>query len=130
RVLETGHQLVDDALVPVVTTQVVVAAGGLYLDEAVTVLLADVEQGHVEGAAAEVEDEDRLVLLLVETVRQGGGGGLVDDSKHVQAGDLTGLLGRLALRVVEVRGNGDHRVGDLLTQVRLRVLLELLQDER
>ena len=49
---------VDDALVPVVATEVVVTAGGLDLDDA----LADLEQGHVERAATEVEDEDGLVV--------------------------------------------------------------------
>ncbi len=102
----------------------VVTVGGLHLDDAV----ADLQEGHVEGAATEVEDEDRLVVL-VEPVRQRGGGRLVDDAQDVQARDLAGLLGRLTLGVVEVRRDGDHRVGDLLAQVRLGVALQLLQDE-
>ena len=104
----------------------VVAVGGLHLDDAV----ADLQQRHVEGAATEVEDQDRLVVLLVQAVRQRGGGRLVDDAQDVQARDLAGLLGGLALGVVEVRRDGDHRVGDLLAQVGLGVPLELLQDER
>ena len=122
--LELLDQVVDDALVPVVTTEVVVTVGGLHLDDAVT----DLQERHVEGAATEVEDEDRLVVL-VEAVRQGGGGGLVDDAQDVQARDLAGLLGGLALRVVEVGRDGDDRVRDLLAQVGLRVPLELLQHE-
>src|SRR5436305_7354703 len=53
-VLEAGDEPVDDALVPVVTTEVGVAAGGLDLEDS----LADLEHRHVERAAAEVEDED------------------------------------------------------------------------
>ena len=125
--LNCVDQLVDDALVPVVATEVVVAAGGLDLDDA----LADLEQGHVEGAAAEVEDEDGLLLLaLVEAVRERGRGRLVDDAQDVEARDLAGLLGGLALGVVEVRRDGDDRVGDRLAEVGLGVALELLQDER
>jgi hypothetical protein len=113
---------------------VVVAVGGLHLDggEAV-VVLADFQQRDVEGAAAEVEDQDGLVALalaLVQAVGQGGGGGLVDDAQDVQAGDLAGLLGGLPLGVGEVGRDGDDRVGDLLRQVGLGVALELLQDER
>ena len=55
--LEVGHQPVDDRLVEVVAAEMVVAGGGLDLEHAV----ADLEHRHVEGAAAEVEHEDRLV---------------------------------------------------------------------
>ncbi len=123
--LELLDQVVDDALVPVVTTEVVVTVGGLHLDDAV----ADLQEGHVEGAATEVEDEDRLVVL-VEAVGERGRGGLVDDAQDVQTGDLAGLLRRLALGVVEVGRDGDDRVRDLLAQVGLGVPLQLLQDER
>ena len=85
----------------------VVARGRLDLEHAV----ADLEHRHVERAAAEVEDEDRLVgVFLVEPVRERGRGRLVDDAQHVEARDAAGVLGRLALVVVEVRGHGDHRV--------------------
>ena len=124
--LELLDHPLDDAGVPVVTTEVVVTGGRLDLDDA----LADLEQGHVERAATEVEDEDRLVVALVEAVGQRGRGGLVDDPGHVEARDLAGLLGRLALRVGEVRRHGDHRVGDGLAEVGLGVALELLQHER
>ncbi len=101
-----------------------VAVGGLDLEDAVT----DVQDGDVKRPAAQVEDQNRLVGLLVEAIRQRRGGRLVDDADHVQAGDLAGVLGRLPLRVVEVGGYGDHRVGHLLAKVSLGVRLELLQD--
>ena len=124
--LELGQQPVDDALVEVVAAQVRVAVGGLDLEDAV----AQLEDGDVEGAAAQVVDGDLLVLLLVQAVGQRGRGGLVDDALDVQAGDAAGVLGRLALGVVEVGGHGDDRLGDLLAQVRLGVRLELLEDHR
>src|SRR5699024_648011 len=106
------------------------ARGGADLNgREVVFILADFQQGDVEGAATEVEDEDELVLLAaLEAVGQGGRGGLVDDARDVEAGDLTGVLGRLALGVVEVCGNGDHCIGDLFLQVLLGVVLELLED--
>ncbi len=104
----------------------VVAGGRLDLEHAV----ADLQHRHVEGAAAEVEDEDRLVGLLVEAIGQRGGGRLVDDALDVQPGDLAGVLRGLALVVVEVRGHGDHRAVDGLAQIRFGVGLQLLQDHR
>ena len=102
-----------------------VAAGRFDLDDA----FANLEQRHVEGASAEVENEDRLLLLaLVEAVGERGRGGLVDDAQHVQAGDRAGFFGGLALGVVEVGGHGDDRIGDLLAEVGLRVALQFLQD--
>jgi hypothetical protein len=66
--------------------------------------LAELEHGDVERPAAEVEDEDRVLgAFLVEAVREGRGGRLVDDAQDVEAGDLAGVLRRLALCVVEVR---------------------------
>ena len=125
--LELGDQPVDDRLVEVVAAEVVVARGGLDLEHAV----ADLEHRHVERAAAEVEDEDRLVgVLLVEPVGQRGRGRLVDDALDVEAGDLAGVLGGLALVVVEVRRDGDHRAVDGVAEVGLGVGLQLLEDHR
>ena len=125
--LELLDQPLDDRLVPVVATEVVVAGGGLDLEDAVT----DLEHGHVEGAAAEVEDEDRLVgALLVEPVGQRGRGRLVDDPLDLEPGDLAGVLGRLSLIVVEVGRDRDHGRVDGLSELRLGVGLELLEDHR
>ena len=125
--LELGDQPLDDRLVPVVAAEVVVAGGRLDLEDAV----ADLEDRDVEGAAAEVEDEDRLVgVLLVEPVGERRRGRLVDDPLDLEAGDLAGVLGRLALVVVEVGGDGDHRRVDGLAELRLGVGLQLLEDHR
>ena len=53
------HQPVDDALIPVVTTEVVVAGGGAWTWTTPSPIS---EQRDVEGAAAEVEDQDGLFL--------------------------------------------------------------------
>ena len=91
--LNSDDQILHDALVEVIAAQAVVAGGGQHLDHAVI----DLQDGHIEGAAAQVVDHDLLCLLLIHTVGQCGGGGLVDDTLHVQAGDLAGVLGGLTL---------------------------------
>ncbi len=124
--LELGRNPVDDPLVEVVAAEMRVAVGRLHFDHALT----HFEDGDVERAAAEVVHGDGLVFLLVEPVRQSGRCRLVDDAEHVEARNLAGVLGRLALRVVEVRGHGDDRVGHRLAEVILCGLLQLLQHHR
>ena len=97
--LELRDHPFDDELIEVVAAEVRVAVGRFHFDHALT----HFEHRDVEGAAAEVEHRDGLVLLLVEAVRQRRRGRFVDDAQHVEAGDLAGVLGGLALRVVEVR---------------------------
>ena len=99
---------------------------GLDLEDA----LAELEDRDVERAAAEVVDGDLLVVLLVEAVGERRRGRLVDDPADLEAGDPAGVLGRLALGVVEVGRDGDDRLGDLVAEIRFRVRLQLLEDHR
>ena len=122
--LEFGGHPVHNTLVKVVAAQTVVAGGGQHLDDAII----DIQDGHIEGAAAQVIDHDLLSVLLVHAIGQGRGGGLVDDTLHVQTGDPAGVLGGLTLGVGEVGGDGDDRLGDLLAQIGLGVCLQLLKD--
>ncbi len=101
-----------------------VASGSQNLDNAV----ADVQDGHIEGAAAQVIDHDLLLGFLVQAVGQSRSGGLVDDPLHIQTGDLTGVLGGLTLGVREVGGNGDDGFGDALSQISLGICLQLRED--
>ena len=113
-----------DSLVEVIAAEVGVAVGGLDLENAV----ADIEYGDIERTAAEVVNRDLLIFLLVETVRERRGRGLVDDTPDLETRDLAGVLGRLTLLVVEVGGNGNNGLGDLLAKERLGVLFELAKN--
>ncbi len=117
-----GHP-VDDDLVEVIAAQEGVAVGGFDLEHAV----AHVQDGDVEGAAAQIIDCDPLINLFIQPVSQGGGCRLIDDPKHLEAGNATGILGGLALAVVEISRDGDHGLGDGLAQVLLGIVLDLLQ---
>ena len=90
---ELVGQIVDHALVEVLAAQEGVAVGGLDLEHAVI----DLQERNVEGAAAQIEDRDLLVLLLVESVGERGRGGLVDDPQDGEPGDTAGVLGGLTL---------------------------------
>jgi hypothetical protein len=138
--------VVDDALVEILTTKMGVTSGGQDLENT----LVDGEQGDIEGTTTEIVDDDlALTVGLVQAVGDGGGGGLVDDTEDVETGNDTGILGGLTLVVlgeglasqcgkplfvvlaetyVEVGGDRDNGVGDLLAEVGLGDLLHLSED--
>mmetsp|Transcript_33606 Transcript_33606/g.60685 ORF Transcript_33606/g.60685 Transcript_33606/m.60685 type:complete len:299 (+) Transcript_33606:1153-2049(+) len=101
--LELVGQVVDNALVEVITTQVGVTGSGQDFENAITHL----EDGHIKRAAAKVKDQDGFVRLAVEAIGQGSSGGLVNDAEDLNTGNATGVLRGLALRIVEVSGDGD-----------------------
>ena len=119
------EQVVDQFVVEILAAEVVVAVARQH----VHLLLADLEDGDIEGAAAEIVHEDSLrCLALLEVVCQRGRSGLVQDAEDSKAGDVSRLLRRFPLRVVEVRGHGDHRVLDALSQKVLGLYLQVVQN--
>mmetsp|Transcript_26891 Transcript_26891/g.60289 ORF Transcript_26891/g.60289 Transcript_26891/m.60289 type:complete len:670 (+) Transcript_26891:57-2066(+) len=131
--LDEVHKVLHDPLVKVLTAEMRVAVGRHDLKDAVV----DRQDRHVKGAAAEVKDEDRErrgalghAALLLEPVRDRGRGRLVDDAEHVEASEAAGVLGRLALLVVEVGRHGHDGLGHVAAEVGLGGLLHLDQDHR
>ena len=123
--LKSSARIFDDLGVEILAAEEGVAVGRLDLEDAV----ADLEDRDVERAAAKIVDRDRLAVLLLHPVGERRGGRLVDDAQNLEAGDLAGILGRLALGVVEISRNGDHRLGDGLAEIGLGGFLHLLKDE-
>ncbi|SKZ97189.1 NAD-specific glutamate dehydrogenase [Mycobacteroides abscessus subsp. abscessus] len=123
--LEFVGEVVHQAPVEVVAAEVGVAGRGPNLDYALT----DVEQTHIERAAAQVEHQYGFMDLLVHAVRQCRRGRLVDDSQNFEASDAAGILGGVALRVIEIGRNGDDRFLHLLAKEPARVVDELAQHQ-
>ena len=122
--LELIGQPVDDTLVKVIAAQMRIARSGKHFGDAV----AHLDDGDVERTAAKVVDHDLLVVFFVRAVGKSRGRRLVDDALDLQAGDGAGILGGLALAVVEVRRYGDDRLGDLFAQIALGVRFQLGQN--
>lgn len=100
---------------------------GSSLDSEDTTL--DVKKRHIESTTTKIVNEDVPLLVRLsgtETVSDSGGGRLVDDTENVQASNGTGVLGGLTLVVVEVGGNGNDGLLDLLSELGLSDLLHLL----
>ena len=129
--LELLDQVVDDTLVEILTTEESVAVGGQHFELLLAIDFGDLDDRHVKGTAAEVVDRDlAITALLVEAVRKCCRSRLVDDALYFQTGDLAGVLGGLALAVVEVGRHGDDRFGDLLAEVVFGGFLHLRQHFR
>ena len=123
--LEVLQEVVDHAVVKVLSSQVGVSGSGLDLKDS----LLNGQKRNIEGSSTKIENQDILLLsLLIETVGDGSSGGLVNDTQHVESSDGTGVFGGLTLRIVEVSRNGDDGVLDLLAQVCLGNLTHLRED--
>ena len=86
---------VHNALIEVVAAQTVVTSGCKNLEHSVS----ELEYGHVERTAAEVEYKHLLsfVVVLVDAVSKRSRGRLVDYTLNLETCDFTRVLGRLTL---------------------------------
>jgi hypothetical protein len=72
----SAYEVLDDPPVPVVPAELAVPAGRLDIDDSVV----DLDERDVQGAAAEVEDQDEGEGFSVQPIRDCGGRRLVDDA--------------------------------------------------
>merc|ERR1712100_428144 len=96
--LELLHEVVHQTVVEVLATKVGVASSGYHLEDAIV----DGQQGDIEGAATEVEDEYIRLAggLLVQAICDGCSGLLHLDEHH--GGDLLGGEGLLLTLVLDL----------------------------
>ncbi len=123
--VELVGQIFDDFVVEVFAAQEGVTIGRLHLEHAVT----NLEDGDVESTAAKVINGDGLPVFLIHAIGERCRCRLVDNALNFKASDLSGVLGRLTLCIVEVCGNGDDRLGYGFAKIALGGFLHLLQDE-
>ena len=122
--LEGAYQPIHDALVEVVAAQTVVTSGCQNFLHTV----AHLDDGHIEGTAAQVIHHDLLLFALVDAIGQCSCGRFVDDTLDIQTGNLACVLGCLTLCVGEICGNRDNSGSDSLAQIGFSVCLQFLQD--
>ena len=115
---------IEQELVEVVSAQLRVAVAGEHLHDA----LLDLDDRHIKRPAAQVVDQEPLVLVRLRLVDQRGSRRFVDDPQDVEAREFAGFAGRFALGFVEERRNGDHRLLDRLFQDPLGLILQAAQD--
>ena len=124
--------LVDKGLeqiVDVVAPEVGVAVGREYLIDVALAGGDELQDGNVKRAAAEIVDRDAAALLFVEAVGQRRSGGFVHEAQNFEAGDFPGILGSLALGIVEVSGDGDDGAIHGFAKISLRPVSQLTKNE-
>ncbi len=117
-------EVVENAPVEVLSTEMGITAGGFDLNGVIT----DFKYGDIKGTAAEVKNYNLLVIFLVKAVCQGSGSRFVKDSFYFESGYLAGLFGCLTLRVVKVCGDGDNCFFYFLTYFCLGIHFEFLEN--
>ena len=124
--LELFDQPVNDAFIPIVAAEQGVAIGRFDFDDAV----ADLQHRHIKRATAQVKDQNGLVIFLVQPIGHRRRGRFVDNAQHLEAGDLTRILGRLALAVVEIGRHRNDRLLHLFPKIVFCISFELGQHHR
>lgn len=102
-------EVLHHAVIDVFAAQVRVSSSRLDLEYPA----GDLQDGHVERAAAEIEYQhvSVFVALLVEPISDRCRGGFVDDPLDVEPGDGAGIFRRLSLGVAEIRRHCYYRFG-------------------
>ena len=123
--LEFGCQELDDRRVEIFTAKEGVAIGRLNFEHAI----ADLKDRDVERAATKIIDRDQLAFALFKAIGERRCRRLVDDAEHFEARNLACVLGRLALRVVEIGRNGDDGLSHGFAEIAFGGFLHLLERE-
>mmetsp|Transcript_3273 Transcript_3273/g.9057 ORF Transcript_3273/g.9057 Transcript_3273/m.9057 type:complete len:112 (-) Transcript_3273:731-1066(-) len=104
-----------------------IAVGRQHLKHA----LVDGEQRDVKSATAKIEHKDVFLrALLVQTICNRSGSWLIDHAHDVEPGNDAGILGCLALRVIEVRRHSHDSVFDRLSKILFSNTLHLAKHHR
>ena len=127
--LERIGNPIHDARIEIIAAQMPVSVRSLDFKDAIR----QIQNGHIEGAAAQIVDEEEMFLVVfhfIEAVGEGRGRRFIDDAEDIQPRNLARVLRRLALAVREIRRAGDDGFRHFFTQIRFRIRLEFLQNHR
>ena len=117
--------MLSESLIEIFSTEVSVSGGSENFENSII----DSKERNIKGSTTEIENEDVLLpTLLVKSVSDSSGRWFVDDSKNIKAGNGTGILCCLSLRVVEISRHCDNCVLYFSSKVAFSDVLHLLED--
>ena len=109
--LEKLNEMVSDSLIEIFTTKMGITSSGEHFEDTVV----DGQDGNIKGTTTEIEHNNVLFILLVETVGNSGSRWLIDNTKNFKSSNSTGIFGGLSLRIIEIGGDGNDGVLDILS---------------
>ena len=117
-------------MVKVFTAQESVTIGGQHFKLLVAINVGNFDNRNVKRTTTQVINRDFAVALngFVHTKSQSGSSRLIDDAFYFQTSDAACVFGGLALAVVKVSRNGNHRFSHRFTQMRFSRLFHFAQD--
>ena len=90
----------------------------------------DGEKRNIKGTTTKVIHNDfaLILALLVQPVSDSRGGRFVHNAKNCQASNNAGILGGLALSIIEISRHRNNCMGDFLAQICFRSFLHLSEN--
>ena len=70
--------------------------------------LLHLQDGDIECPATKIVDGNDRTLRTIETISKSSSCRLIDHTKDLETGNLTGVFCRLTLRIIEVRRHSDY----------------------
>ncbi|KAK3023284.1 hypothetical protein RJ639_044255, partial [Escallonia herrerae] len=106
--LELLNEMVHHSVIKILTSKMGISSCRFNLKNT----LFNGKQGDIKSAATKIKDEHIFLTnarsLLVKTVGNCSGSWLIDNTHDIQSGNYTGILGSLALGIIEVCRNSDN----------------------
>ena len=116
--------MVSDSLIKIFTTKMGITSSSEHFEDTVV----DGQDGNIKGTTTEIEHNNVLFILLVETVGNSSSGRLIDNTEYLKTSDSSSILSCLSLRVIEVSWHSNNGKLDILAKVVLSNFLHLGED--
>ncbi len=102
----------ENAMVEIVATESGVATSRHHFENT----LGQLQDRDIESATAQVIDSINAFRRIIEAIGNGGRSRFVEQAQNIEAGQTSGILGGLTLRVVKIGWNGNHCPHQITTQ--------------
>ena len=115
--LEFFSYPINNLVVNITSTQVAVAIGRLHFYDIITYF----KHRHVKGSATEIVNHNFFIFLFIKSISKRRSRRFIDDTLHIQPGNLSRILCGFSLRIVEIRRHGDHRFSNFFPELGFHV---------